>query len=466
MTEDVELKYGKIQEKNDVIIYEIPRVQTQLIDPEQLDELKRDHNIFLTCQHYIVDEAVVRIFYKRESQYARIKTYKDADDKVKKAIANNLVDVVNIEGTQYTTFIHPANIYVSKQGNVKYAHRGIRSVLPPKELSLTELLGDIKQVIIYLYTSYSFNEIASVNMNEVTKNNVFLKGIHQATTVEELKAAINQELVEPPVQPLGQISAKNEKVKAKSKSKSKSKSPLGYLALLLASLVIVAGAMYLLLVNPQINKNNALSKEYKGEKKSLIEETTRLETEVSEQQTIIEAYRSVVEGDAEKAVSLFESIEPLNDSDELVLMEHYLLINTVDSLKQAIERNDLYEVPVVESLAAHNTPEANDLINAIESDEPIVLLEQAWNRTDYGEVIKIYEVIPDYDRAKHLAALSYLKEKNFKKALPLAVELENKDLQIASYKLELEAIKANKDLEKDEKKEQTNKINKKIKKLN
>lgn len=457
MTEHFTLAYGNIKENDDMVIYEVSRAQTNLIEPEQLDELKRTDHAFFKCQHYIVDETFVRVFYKKESGYTKLKVYKNANDDLKKKIALQMLNTVEMLGTQYTTLIHPANIYVNQEGNVKYAHRGIRSVLPPQELPLPKLLQEIKKVIIYLYTSYSFSELNKLDINQIASNNAFLKNMYSASSVTDLKEVMSHNTTEPSI-------ATDKPVLEKTKDK-KSKKPFAQIGLVLAGMIVVAAIMYLFLINPQNNRIDALSQEFNHNKQSYKEEKERLENQVKDQQRLIGAYHAVVQDESERAVSLFESIKRLDESDEAVLFEQYLNLNTVESLMKVLERDDSYAIPVIERLVMLNSDEANEEILSIESTEPRIIIEQAWLDKNFSQVIEVYETIPEDNRAKALAVLSYLEENSPEKAIPLANELGDKDLQIASYEKEIELIKKNKKLDKDDKKKKIEDINKKIKKI-
>lgn len=460
MTEDSTLIIGSIKETDDIITYEIPRIETNLIEPEQLEELKREENAFFKCQHYIVDDSTVRVLYKKEADYTNLKHFQNASEETKKKIALHLLDAIEMLGTQYTTFIHPANIYVNQIGHVKYAHRGIRSVLPPETLALPELIRDIKKVVIYLYTSYRFSELDTLDMTDVTRDNHFLTQLQHSSSVNELREVIdtyNPKKIIKTAQP----KSSPETVKQEGKSKHL----LTKVGLFFAGMALIAIVLYFFLINPQNNRISSLLNKHKHDQQAYQDKTASLEQQLKEKETLISAYHAVVQDDPERAVNLFESMDHLNESDEVVLIEQYLNLNTVESLTKVIERDESYAVPVVERLIMLNTDEANEAILSIESSEPEILLEKAWLDQNLSQVISIYETIPDDNRAKYLAAYSYLEENNAEKAMSLAKELDNKKLQIASYEKEKALIEQNKKLDKKEKKEKIDDINKKIKKL-
>src|SRR5699024_11677331 len=77
----------------------------------------------------------------------------------KKQIAKQILQAEKMNGTQNTTSFHPENIYVNQEGAVKFAHRGIRSIIPPEALSGAAFLQEVKRFLIYLYTNLPFADI-------------------------------------------------------------------------------------------------------------------------------------------------------------------------------------------------------------------------------------------------------------------------------------------------------------------
>lgn len=467
MSEDFTLEFGHIKENDDVVVYEITRAQTKLVEPEQLDELKRVDEAFFKCQHYIVDEKFVRILYKRETGYSKLDTFKNANKQLKNKIARHMLNAVDMLGTQYTTLIHPANIYVNEEGNVKYAHRGIRSVLPPKELALPDLLKEIKKVIIYLYTSYRFSELNKIDLNQTFKNDPFVTGILNATSTKQIKEAVsrNQPKLAMKDSQSEQAAKDNKASITKDEKDSKGSSPIALIVSVLGGMIVAVIVMYAFVINPQNNKNDSLSNKLESEKAVHKEEIGRLEADLKDKETVVNAYHAVVQEEPERAVSLFESLDTLDDSDEITLIDQYLRLNTIDSLSKILERDDSFAVPVVERLVKLDNKEANEIIKSIESSEPQVIIEQAWLDQAYSDVIEAYEMIPDNDRAKYLGALSYLEKEDSKKALALANDLNNKELKILSHEMKIKLIEKDKKLDKDKKKEEIDKINKTLKKL-
>lgn len=460
MPENQSLPFGNLKENDDVVVYQIPKSQTNLIEYEQLDELKRDDPQFFACQHYIVDEETIRIFYRKESNYNKLSHYQNAKQELKKVIASNILKTENLLGTQYTTFFHPENIYINNQGDIKLAHRGIRSVLPPEELSLSQFVQDMKMIIVYLFTSYRFTELKTLDIDHLTENKSFIKQIVTASSIGELQAAINHfEIKETEIE-----TPKKEKT-ANSVKQPMRKPKMSILSGLLIGLLVGMAVLYMFMVMPLTNTSTTLAEDRDNIKESVVEKDEELDEvkeELSTNKAILGAYRKLADGSTEEAIEQFEKVNELSQIDDQTLVAQYIKLNTVDSLMKAAERSEKVHVTIAESLVALDTKKANTALLELESDEPEVVIEQHWINKKISEVIDIYEAHSDNKRAQYLATLSYLEADEPKKALKLAKKLKDKDLQIESYEKEIELIEKDKSLDKEEKEEEVEKVEEKI----
>ncbi|TFJ91281.1 type VII secretion protein EssB/YukC [Lentibacillus salicampi] len=422
------LKNGYIKEENDSIIYQIPKEQTNLIETEQLDELKKNDSLFFKYQKCEVDDKFVRIYYEKLQGYRSILDYSDADNEVKRQIAINLLSVEKLIGTQYTTFIHPSNIYADNKGNVKLAHRGIRSVLPTGELTVPKLLSDLKGIIIYLFTSYNLSEIKSTKRKDVIKENSFIKEIYDAASIKRLHEILNSKVIP--------------------EQKVRKKTPK--LSLLSGVLIGVIAGVILLYAVKVVPMSEAADKQSEQEA-DLSAENEELQDSLDHSNSIIKGYEAAMNSDTEEAISMFENIGNLNENAELALLEQYLKLNTPESLEKAANMGNAYPLKVVEGLRELNNSDANQAILSVESDMPEVRIEKAWINDEYENVIEIYNDIQENERAKYLVARSYIEQENHKEAMKLGKELENNDIQIASLNLQKDEIKDDDDMDDDEK---------------
>lgn len=498
MSQQNNIQYGDLQEKDDVVIYEIPKVETNIVEEEQLEELKRDNRSFFDCLEYTVDDSLVRIHYKRDTSYRNISKFYNADKALKLKIVSNLLSVETLIGTQYTTIIHPDNIYVNDDAEVKFAHRGIRSVLPPIEMDVIQLIHEIKGTIIYLFTSHKFGET-----EHVEDSDPMIKSIQSAASIEQIKQIIQShptsidtkpklspkskqpvqeqtktEEVKKPAQPKQPKQPKQskptkppkeKKQKApkppKDKKQDKPKKGMSLLSGLLIGVLIGGLALYAIKVMPLTKETAATEEESEKQQEVLTEENEALQAELDHNEAVNNAYRSAVSGNAEEAISLFEETDKLDENAKKTLIEQYIALGTVESLTKAAEMSEDYQEKAVIALVELNSDEANKAILNIESDNPRIQVEQAWINDEYEDVIKHFESISDNKRAKYLAAMSYIELEDTKEAMKLGKDLNNKSVQIASLEKDIELVKADKKMKKDKKKDETKKLEKEIKKL-
>lgn len=459
MAEQEKLQFGTIEEKDDVVVYEIPIAETNLVEAEQLEELKRKDALFFECQHYVVEQQIIRIFYKKESNYKKLKDYRHVSNELKKKAALNMLKIESLIGTQYTTLVHPENIYVNAEGDIKFAHRGIRSVFPKEEMNTAELLEELKRVLLYVYSSYQFNEI-SEKLAGLKFNEPIAESIRRVQSISDLKQILHTEQRSPAPPPIKQQAEKTQNPNKK----------MTLLSGVLLGLIIGMLVIYVIQVIPLNNEVNSAAAE--GEAKSaeniemLTEKNKEIQQLLDDNRTVMHAYRSTIVGDTEEAITQFESANQLDESAERTLMEQYIELDTVESLTAAAGLGEAYHIEVIKSLVAKNSDKAKEAILAIESSLAEVQIEQAWINKSYEEVVTLHDALADNKRAKLLAARSYIQLDDTEEAIKLAKDLDNKKLHITALKREKKLIEANDDLDKDEKEEAIDKIDDQIDDLN
>lgn len=456
MGNEYALQFGTITENDDVLIYEIPQKLTNLQAAEQLDELKRKDTLFFDCQHYTVDEHVIKLYYKREKSYQSLIQKRAVKPVIKDKIALNILKVDKLVGTQYTTIIHPNNIYVNAEGDLKIAHRGIRSVLPPMDMSATQYVTGLKHILLFLYTNNSLAEIQKGNVSKQIQAQPFIKAILQANSVQELEKAIRTE-----AKPTSK-STTNKIVKTPKSPMTKGKQTKWTpLTALLVGILIGLVVLYIFQVLPL---SNTVS-EMKATNKKNQEQYTDMKDKLKDEATVREGYQFALADDPEKAAQTLESVPHLDESAESVLFQQYLKLNTADSLQKA-SQHKAFQVQAVDALAALQTDEANDIILNVSAKKTEVKVEQAWLKKEYDQVIDLAQEVSDHKRSKLLAAQSYLQLQNPDEALKLAKQMKNEYLQEKSLKQKIAHLKKDKKLDKDDKKKQIDKIEKELKKLN
>ncbi len=465
---------GYIKEEADQVIYEIPKSQTNVMEAEQLDELNKKDALFFDVQRYTVEDDIVRIYYKKPQDYAALSSLSSTDSSLRRKVAINILEVARLVGTQYTTMIHPDNIYVNQQGDVKFAQRGIRFVLSTDELTNQQVIRDLRSLTASILTGVRYADIKQSNINELAVRYPYVRDIQQAKTVDQLRHAIDQSAsvavtAKPDVSEAVETKPKVEKPKAEKQEKSWREKMQKYATLKVtvpAGIVLgmVAGMLllYMIKVVPMAEATTSENDQQQQQQEELEQEKVALEAELAKDDKLLEGYRMAVTGKTEEAITSFESVEQLDEEAQRTLVEQYIDLGTVESLTQASQLDSSYNVQIVDKLKSIEGQESKEAILALESDAPEVTIEQAWVNKDFDSVVAIYQDISDNDRAKYLAGRSYVELKKDKEALEIGKELNNEGIQVNSLNIQKDKINNNDDLDDDEKEERIEKIDEQI----
>ncbi|SET62398.1 WXG100 protein secretion system (Wss), protein YukC [Oceanobacillus limi] len=89
----------------------------------------------------------------------------------------------------------------------------------------------------------------------------------------------------------------------------------------------------------------------------------------------------------------------------------------------------------------------------LESSVPQVAIEKSWLNQQYEEVVDFYLEIPENNRAKLLAARSYLELDEPDEAMQLGEEINDVSIQIAGLEKQIELLESNEELDEDEREE-------------
>lgn len=477
---------GKISENNEFVTYEIALNETNLVEAEQLEELKRPHPLFLPCDNYAMENQQVTIRYKKQTGYTPLVTYLQADLALKKKIAEQILRVEDLIGTQYTVLLSPNNIYAQESGQIKFAHRGIRSVLPPEKLP-EAMLQEIKDVIIFLLKTGTGNDTqtpAVTLANQVASaetikqiRTILQSDIPKAEPKQKEPAApetvpVAEPKAKPPVQSVAKPTKSEQKptqAKPKQETPVKQKAATATRKMLLTGiligLLIGFGALYLAKVMPLENEVASASDDYHSKVDELEQDQQATQEKLDNQKVINQAYQFAVNDKVKESVAQFEKAKSLSDADKEVLASQYIKLNTPDSLTKAVELNPDNQTEAVNHLVALQSDDANKAILNMESDKPEVNIEKAWLNKDYQQVVDLSGKLKDDKRAKELAAKSYIELDKPADAMKLAKGLKNKDLQIASLKKEIDMVQSDKKMKKDKRKKKIKDLNKQVKKL-
>ncbi len=447
------LPYGTISETKDTILYEIPKAMTNLLEPEQLEELKRSDSLFFECHHYSVDEKFVRLHYKRVEGYQHLNDLNELSDKLRNKIAANLIQCEKFIGSQYTLLLHPNNIYVNEEGKVKFAHRGIRSVLPPQAASEEGLLEEIKYLLYFLYSNKSFEELQHVDLYKLSFKYPVIKDIQAASIIQDLVPIVRD---------------KNKfhlSKHADYQKISKRKKKLSALSAILIGILCGMLLLYVFQVVPQSKATATLQLDYDQHQVAFEQEKERMQQQIDEGKLIADGYRFAWKGKEAQAIDVFEQVVSPNKAVQETLTDLYFRSNTIEHLLKASDISPEQHELIVQKLVAYNNKQANDAILMMKSDKEAVLIEQAWLKNDYDRVLALFPTLSDNNRAKLLAAQSFLQVERINEAKKLAKQLRDKGLQIAVLQKEIELVKANKELTKEEKEKQLKKLDDEIKAL-
>ena len=210
-------------------------------------------------------------------------------------------------------------------------------------------------------------------------------------------------------------------------------------------------ALYVLRLMPLAKEKTEWESAYVTEQKT----NQKLQQLLDDFENINQAYRLAFKGEMDRAVVLLEEQASLDKGTEDVLVEWYIQSNTVENLVKAAALRNGRQAEIVGKLIEKNSKEAKQVIYDMEADRSEVHIEKAWMEEEYENVVTLYiNDLKDNERAKLLAAKSYLELDKPKEAIKLGEELNNKDIQITGLETEIELLKKNDSLddgERDEK---------------
>jgi hypothetical protein len=458
-------QFRLVEEKDTFIVLEVPSREINLMDQEQLEELKKPFPQFFDCTNYVVNETAVQFVYNKEKEYKPIENYRNKDRASMKKAAVQLLDIEKLIGTQYTTVIHPSNIYMKPDGTIKLAHRGIRNVFPNQTMSAAKLVTELRKVFIYLFSDIPYEAIEA-NTYPLQLEAPLLLQIKQSKTLSELKKALEQHASNAEVKKEAAPSKDKNKVQTESKKKSAgSLQKVSPLVAALAGLIVGMVIIYFAQVVPLNNTSAEEANVAEDEIAVLEEEKSQLEEQLNEETSRKDAYRVVFQGEIDEAVLQLESLGDLDNVETQLLFDLYLEQNNAESLGKALELGPDYEATAIRALIDLDTEAALERVTTWETDLNEVIIEQAYVRSEYENVIELAEGLQDNRRAQLLAAYSYLETDQPAEALSIGQEIENTRIQISSWQKELELLADDDDLDEEELEERQTEIEEEIEDL-
>ena len=495
MAKQVLLPHGVLYMGDKELVMEIPIKHARIQTPEQLSELKKADPLFFTCTKQAVKEETAALHYAVEEGYKPLKEHAASTMQVKQEIAKDLLLIRKIQGTQFTTYIHPENIYANKEGRVKFIHRGIRSVLPPDQEEGKVFVFQIKCLILSIFSGVSYFELLNNGAAQFKFKDKDLVQLQKAKSLKEIEVLLSKDLsgikqpsaegethsgkpslgmeqksvkpaalkpsgsqAPPAVQqrPPGPLPAEGRQAGDNPKSKNPALLLLSAAGFLVFGILAGVLGSYLFQVKP-----NSTALASNVEEKNAIEE--RLQGELIKKERVLEAYRLAAQKKNDEAVKAFESMDSLSKEDETFLADLYMESDDPAHIVKAASMDPNLELDAVYTLLALKTQEANDAVLDIASDNQAVLFEQAVIRKDYVQAAELAKsVYPQDKRANTLVAKGLLEEGMAKEALEFAEKAKDTPLQISILEKQLKDVKADKKMSKKEKEKKQKELSKKI----
>ncbi len=485
MIERINLPHGVLMENNQEVVMEIPLRLTNVQEEEQLSELAKEDSLFFMCDRQELKDGNVCLYYKLPKGYMPLKSFGKASLKRKQMIAKNILSIKDIQGTQFTTYIHPDNIYCNEAGKVKFVHRGIRSLLPPEQENGKEFIFQIKCLILSIFTGKSFFELLEKKLTDIPIQHLFVKKLVKAKSLTEITEIVFSDLVEekkktgvqktkidnnvnkqvkhsnsPSGTHIQESQQSKEKVKKSRKLNQKWFIAVGFLLIGL----FIGGITTYIVQEKSKSISLAASNHNKKELQNQLEKTKQ---EKEKQEQILSGYKHILAGKREEAIQVLGAVKNLSEEEKQLLAQQYVEQNTPESLSKAASLIPELHGTIALKLVNLNSEEAKKALISMKSDSPSVQIEQAWIGNEYERVIKIYnQELKEDNRAKKLAANSYLREGKINEAFGLATELKDIPLQISVRAQEMENIKKDTNKTQNEIDEQVKIIQNEIENLN
>ncbi len=114
---------------------------------------------FFLRQEMQIDEDTIRMIYEIEPDGITFSEIRQRSRSEQFRFAINLMESVSCLDLPVSFFLHPENLFITKDEKVKIAYRSLPGILKPDRLDDQELLLQLKCVILELFTKYHFQEL-------------------------------------------------------------------------------------------------------------------------------------------------------------------------------------------------------------------------------------------------------------------------------------------------------------------
>lgn len=146
------------------------------------------HPMFLR-QEMSFDEDTVHFTYHLDAFGQSFEAIKKKEMSEKFRLSLNILELREALGLPITFFLHPTNVFVTKDGRAKLAYRAIPETMVPQRLDAEDLLKQLKSYILALFTDFDFMDLYNGSL-EVVPVPEFLDTIRNAQSLDDLEQVL------------------------------------------------------------------------------------------------------------------------------------------------------------------------------------------------------------------------------------------------------------------------------------
>ncbi|MDO4666530.1 MAG: type VII secretion protein EssB [Streptococcus sp.] len=157
-------------------------------DMDYLRLLDLHHPMFLK-QEMSFDDDIIQFTYHLEEKGLDLAAIKKRPLSERIRLALNVLDLEQCLQLPVTFFLHPNNLFVTKDECVKIAYRAVPNIMTPSSIDSEEFLLQAKCFIITIFTEYQFSTLyeGALDVVEVPR---FLDDIRKLTSIQEVRESL------------------------------------------------------------------------------------------------------------------------------------------------------------------------------------------------------------------------------------------------------------------------------------
>lgn len=159
-------------------------------DLKQLRVLDLHHPSFLS-QEMEFGEDTVRFQYQTNQDGFSQQEVQEWPYSEKMRLAVNAIDLSDCLNLPLTFFLHPENLFITKDGCLKIAYRGVPGLMMPLSIGEEDFLRQIKCYIVYLFGGGDYMDLYNGSL-EVVQLPSFLDSVRKSQDLEELRELVIQ----------------------------------------------------------------------------------------------------------------------------------------------------------------------------------------------------------------------------------------------------------------------------------